>query len=642
MASVDGHGHLLSLKVMRVSRPGLANAWEPFYSSSSSFSARSTASILSLQGKTPLPGHPKTLRDLTHVSEFLTLPVAFGAIQLGETFSSCLCVNNEANTDVEGVSVRVEMQTANAKVVLAEVGGPDGKTVAAGDALEIIVHHEVKELGQHVLACTVNYHLPSGFRHAPGPAEGSSDSSLQGFRKFYKFVVTNPLSVKTKVNIPRSPSALLDPLEREKVFLEIHIQNTTQEPMWFARIYFECAEGWTAIDMNQLSGATPDEKTHIFSGSMALLQPHAVRQYIYVLSPTTIPIFPVLLQPGSIIQLGRLDISWRTQFGEPGRLLTSMLSRRIPGPPPPSVIQQPPSAIPPYLQRGGTPSSTPRAQSAQLPPSRPTSPSPASHRPGSPFRNRPTPTPRPQSPAGSISNIPAPAARPLAVSDQSSDIEVDLIVTRSAPKLVHVGEPFKMEFKLTASAAIPKGTRHQSISIVVQHLRFPRVPAVSDSPAATMVSSHRESHVSPVKSAQATQRPSTDRTLVASPSTTNVNSEGNGLLSLPPPYFETIDQTRDMKLKGCDFLGPSAIVLEPIQLDVPLESGNVHLTRMEGSQQFELTFLPLRTGYVCVGGLRILLVGHELTDVERSVHRMVKAPRTLKEHDVIGEIWVRS
>ena len=250
-------------------------------------------------------------------------------------------MNNEANdADVEGVSIKVEMQTANSKVLLAEVGGADGK-VAVGDGLEVVVHHEVKELGQHVLACTVNYRLPNGFRHAPGPVEGSSDPALQGFRKYYKFVVsvccirmlsgfggmtisqvTNPLSVKTKVNVPRSPSALLDPIEREKVFLEVHIQNTAQEPMWFGRIYFECADGWSAIDMNQSSGT--DESTQLFSGATALLQPQAVRQYIYVLSPTTIPTFPVPLQPGSTIPLGRLDISWRTQFGEPGRLLTSV------------------------------------------------------------------------------------------------------------------------------------------------------------------------------------------------------------------------------------------------------------------------------------------------------------------------------
>lgn len=152
---------------------------------------------MSLQGKIPLPGHPKTLRDLTHVSEMLTLPSAFGAIQLGETFSSCLSVNNEWSADVEGVSLRVEMQTATTKAILAEYGGLDYR-LKAGDTMENVVHHEIKELGQHVLACTVSYRLPPGHRPLHAIPEGH-DPSVQSFRKFYKFAVrTNyccPLSV---------------------------------------------------------------------------------------------------------------------------------------------------------------------------------------------------------------------------------------------------------------------------------------------------------------------------------------------------------------------------------------------------------------------------------------------------------------
>ncbi|KIK18317.1 hypothetical protein PISMIDRAFT_632210 [Pisolithus microcarpus 441] len=649
MADFDGQGHLLSLKVMRVSRPGLASAWEPFYSSSSSFSARSTASILSLQGKTPLPGHPKTLRDLSHASEFLTLPAAFGAIQLGETFSSCLCVNNEANTDIEGVNIKVEMQTANSKVLLAEAGGTaDRRKLAVGDVLEVVVHHEVKELGQHVLACTVSYRLPPGFRHTPpGPvAEGASDPNLQGFRKYYKFVVTNPLSVKTKVHLPRSPLALLDPVEREKVFLEVHIQNTTQEPMWFERIDFDCAEGWTATDMNQVRSGTNDsaESTPLFSGSVALMQPQATRQYIYVLLPTTIPTFLAPAQPGSVISLGRLDISWRTYFGEPGRLLTAMLTRRIPGPPPPPPIQpspqQPASAIPPYLQRGGTPSS-PRLHSPQLPPSRSASPGP--HRPASPFRNRPAvPVPRPQSPAGSIANVAAPAAQSLIGLQHTSDVRVDLVTTRKIQEPVHIYDPFTIEFKLTVSASAPRDIQNQTVSIVVQHLRPSRASGAAE--ASSVTDSDREL-VGGFSASPHTRSTVNvpDRLLVTLPSA-QINSGGNLLQPLlPPPHFGIADQTRDAKVKGCTFVGPSSLALEPIKLCTPVQSReDIHPTRIEGSRQFELTFMALQTGYICAGGLRILLIDHELSDTEASVHRVVKEPETLREYDVVGEVWVGS
>jgi hypothetical protein len=111
--------------------------------------------------------------------------------------------------------------------------------------------------------------------------------------------------------------------EREKVFLEVHIQNITQDAMWFERMGFECAEGWSVVDVNM----TDDDKNQsLFSGSMALMQPQAIRQYIYILTPTSSFSFPVIHPPGSAIPLGRLDISWRSQFGEPGRLLTSVRS----------------------------------------------------------------------------------------------------------------------------------------------------------------------------------------------------------------------------------------------------------------------------------------------------------------------------
>jgi len=153
--------------------------------------AHSSAAILSLQGMKPLPGHPKTLRDLTHASELLTLPSSFGSIQLGETFSSCLCINNETEVGIEVVQARVEMQTVSNKVVLYETEGLAGNSLAGGDTLERVVHHEIKELGQHVLACTVTYRLPPNARSVPGASEDAADPSLQTFRKFYKFAVSS-------------------------------------------------------------------------------------------------------------------------------------------------------------------------------------------------------------------------------------------------------------------------------------------------------------------------------------------------------------------------------------------------------------------------------------------------------------------
>jgi hypothetical protein len=133
--------------------------------------------------------------------------------------------------------------------------------------------------------------------------------------------VTNPLSVKTKVHLPRSPSALFSRTERERVFLEVHIQNLTQDALWFQRIGFECADGWNVEDIN---AAGENSQKGLFTADNALMQPQDMRQYIYILTPKVLPELSIIHAPGSVIALGRLDIAWRSSFGEPGRLLTSV------------------------------------------------------------------------------------------------------------------------------------------------------------------------------------------------------------------------------------------------------------------------------------------------------------------------------
>lgn len=140
--------------------------------------------------------------------------------------------------------------------------------------------------------------------------------------------------MKTKVHVPQSPSALILEKERDKVFLEVHIQNLTPSPLWFERIRLEPVDGWHVLDVNTISGVESNgqeqkDAKSLFSGSMALMHSKDMRQYIYILTPNSTPktMVPATPAPGTIIPLGRLDICWRSPMGEPGRLLTSVSSR---------------------------------------------------------------------------------------------------------------------------------------------------------------------------------------------------------------------------------------------------------------------------------------------------------------------------
>ena len=103
--------------------------------------------------------------------------------------------------------------------------------------------------------------------------------------------------------------------------MEVHIQNLTQDALWFQRVGFECADGWYVEDVNTAAGGPQDG---LFTSDNALMQPQDMRQYIYILAPKVQPDLFATHVPGSVISLGRLDIAWRSSFGEPGRLLTSV------------------------------------------------------------------------------------------------------------------------------------------------------------------------------------------------------------------------------------------------------------------------------------------------------------------------------
>ncbi|KAJ4438077.1 hypothetical protein ANN_14016 [Periplaneta americana] len=106
-------------------------------------------------------------------------------IYLGETFSSYICVHNDSNQIAKDVSVKADLQTSSQRIPLS---GHQTESVATElhpqDTVDDVIHHEVKEVGTHILVCEVSYTSPTQTRLS--------------FRKFFKFQVLKPLDVKTK------------------------------------------------------------------------------------------------------------------------------------------------------------------------------------------------------------------------------------------------------------------------------------------------------------------------------------------------------------------------------------------------------------------------------------------------------------
>ncbi|KAK3827561.1 MAG: hypothetical protein J3Q66DRAFT_305974 [Benniella sp.] len=346
--------HLISLKVMRLSRPSLTTGHN-LYFGSSSLHAQSTP----LTAEDADPSQPHGISEAVEigdfgVSELLTLPAAFGNIYLGETFTSYICANNESSHPVRDVILRAELQTSTLRFTLSDTlasqrlqagsakSPPEKSTPASaattatgghiqllesGKTNEMVVSHEIKELGIHILVCSIQY--------------TTLDGQQKSFRKFYKFQVLNPLSVKTKVNHPSShPVSIQDSggntsvsttntSRGGQVLLEAVVQNLSGVTMWMERMRFEVADPFTVNDLNVVIEEDDDDNSSetgpvsIFS-KHDYFAPNDVRQYLYVLTPK--PGKELLAKTTNV--LGKLDILWKSQFGETGRLQTSQLTRK--------------------------------------------------------------------------------------------------------------------------------------------------------------------------------------------------------------------------------------------------------------------------------------------------------------------------
>lgn len=143
------------------------------------------------------------------------------------------------------------------------------------------------------------------------------------FRKFFKFQVLKPLDVKTKFyNAESDLSSVTD-----EVFLEAQIQNITTSPMFMEKVSLEPSIMYNVTELNSVNQAGECISTF---GSRGYLQPMDTRQYLYCLKPKK-----EFAEKAGIIKgvtvIGKLDIVWKTNLGERGRLQTSQLQRMAPG-----------------------------------------------------------------------------------------------------------------------------------------------------------------------------------------------------------------------------------------------------------------------------------------------------------------------
>ena len=293
----------LALKVMRLTRPSFAltSATVPFSSPLTKISGKGDASFYN------------ELLDYSSsnaiLSSTLVLPQSFGSIYLGETFVCYVSLHNDSTETCDNLNLRCDLQTASQRLPLLQPlssSDSNSEQLVPGESVDHVLTHEVKECGTHILVCEVSYNAPL--------------RGKMNFRKYFKFQVAKPLDVKTKFYNAES----------DDVFLEAQVQNVTAGPLCLEKVALDPSPMFTVMPLNHVpsSGALDEkenEKRLIF-GQVNYLQPQDSRQYLFCLTPRN-ELKLTYKQLKGTTNIGKLDIIWRTNLGDRGRLQTSQLQR---------------------------------------------------------------------------------------------------------------------------------------------------------------------------------------------------------------------------------------------------------------------------------------------------------------------------
>nr|KAJ0227200.1 hypothetical protein LSAT_V11C100048750 [Lactuca sativa] len=265
--------------------------------------------------------------DAMGLSGMLVLPQAFGAIYLGETFCSYISINNSSSFEVRDIIIKAEIQTERQRILLLDTTKTPVETIRAGGRYDFIVEHDVKELGAHTLVCTAQY--------------SDGDAERKYLPQYFKFIVSNPLSVRTKVRVVKVGWhwlkirvckslfcvywVLLVLDRRETTYLEACLENNTKSNLYMDQVEFEPTLQWGATllkadDHHSEKGVLNRE---IFKEPVLIKSGGGIHNYLYQLKSLDELSTPTKIEGNNV--LGKLQITWRTNLGEPGRLQTQQI-----------------------------------------------------------------------------------------------------------------------------------------------------------------------------------------------------------------------------------------------------------------------------------------------------------------------------
>ncbi len=290
--------HQLSLKVMRLAKPGFVAALPLF------------------EREDELPLEPS-----------LKLAAAFGEIYLGETFSCYLTVQNGSTETVTSVVVKAELQTTSKRYMLHNLEPAPLASLLPEQSEDSVLHRVICDEGVHILVCTASYLTATMGRRS--------------FRKFFKFNVTQPFSLlhRQLQCPPHAPSRNEQETEESSggpgdVAIETELENNTPSVLCVTSVRMVCNETHFAVAAGDSHSAA----------AVVYVPPACCVQFVHRLTPLRSA--ETGAYPAAQTALGHLQLSWARGWGEAGTMLSPPLAY---SPPPKDPVEAVIESVPPLV-----------------------------------------------------------------------------------------------------------------------------------------------------------------------------------------------------------------------------------------------------------------------------------------------------
>lgn len=309
-AGLSGTGHSLAFRVMRLCRPALqvdlGLRFDPMdlIQGEDLYDGEELQASIEARDKEGPHWRRSELEkpiDALGLPGLLVLPQTFGSIYLGESFCSYISVGNHSSHDVRDVGIKAELQTERQRITLYDSTKVPMDYIRAGGRHDFIIEHDIKELGPHTLVCMAVY--------------TDVDGERKYLPQYFKFMASNPLSVRTKVRTVK-----------ETTYLEACIENSTKSLLFLDHVRFDPQPPMT-VSVLEVEGSDNDDEEGPLSALLKQIKVikanGGTRHFLYQFHKPAGP--PVAAKADGSNTLGKLEIMWRTTLGEPGRLQTQQI-----------------------------------------------------------------------------------------------------------------------------------------------------------------------------------------------------------------------------------------------------------------------------------------------------------------------------